>query len=125
MRGLFRRAERRLSVLAHRHRLIDLRGPGATDENPGDDEITQRHMWRLADADRLTVHESEEGEDRAGKREARGLAKCAVNDKRRNRTKHQPSKNGAATHDREALIEHAHLRELVDTYRRNAGAGGA
>src|ERR1700682_1913853 len=123
--GLSRRVERRLPVLALRHQLIDLRGLGATDENRRHDQITQRHKWRLADADRLTVHESEEGEHRAGQREARGLAKCAVDDKRRNRAEHQASKNSAAAHDREPLIEHAHLRELVDAYHRDAGTGRA
>src|ERR1700688_436557 len=82
-------------------------------------------MWRLADADRLTVHESEEGEHRAGQREARSLAKCAVDDKSRNRAEHEAPKYGATAHDREPFIEHAHLRKLVDAYRRNAGAGRA
>ena len=69
--------------------------PGAAEEHGGDAEVAERHHRRLADADLLAVHEAEEGQHRAGQREARRLHELAVDDEHA-RSRRGPGRRGSS-----------------------------
>ena len=73
--------------------------PGTAVQTAGDRQVGQRHHRGLTDADGLAVHEAEEGQHAAHRREPGGFAERAVDDAGGDARQDQAGQDGAAAEE--------------------------
>jgi len=86
------------------------------------DRVGDRHRRRDRKPHRFTVHETEECQYRARKREGRGIDELLVDDEGADGREHETGQDGAASERSQTGIEHADIGELVEAKRHGAGA---
>src|SRR6516165_7386116 len=72
-----------------------------------DDRVSNRYRGGNGQSHGLAMHETEEGEHRAGQSKGRSLHELLLDDEHADGTEHEAGQDGTTTENFESVIEHA------------------